>query len=62
VAYTAATTPLIMLLTSGGLTIGQSLLLDRLVATLIAAALVIGAFQVAERLRPPPSPENRRSG
>jgi hypothetical protein len=61
VAYTAATTPLIMLLTSGGLTIGQSLLLDRLIATLIAAALVIGAFQAAERLRPPPSPESRRS-
>jgi len=62
VADTAATTPLIMLLTSGGLTIGQDLLLDRLVATLIAAALVISAFQAAARLKPPPSPESPRSG
>jgi hypothetical protein len=49
VAYTAATTPLVMLLTSGGETIGQSLLLDRLVATLIAAALVIAAYLAARR-------------
>ncbi|MES2097735.1 MAG: FUSC family protein [Pseudomonadota bacterium] len=53
VAYTAATTPLILLLTSGGATIGQGLLLDRLVATLIAAALVIGAFLLIRRLAPP---------
>ena len=46
-AYTAATTPLIMLLTSGGATIGQGLLIDRLIATLIAAALVVGAFRAA---------------
>jgi hypothetical protein len=67
VAYTAATTPLIMILTSGGAIIGQGLLLDRLIATLIAAALVIGAFVIAERfdvgrhrgrseMNPPPSP------
>jgi hypothetical protein len=62
VAYTAATTPLIMLLTSGGETIGQGLLLDRLVATLIAAALVIVAFLAASRLMPPPSPDSPRSG
>jgi hypothetical protein len=62
VAYTAATTPLIMLLTSGGETIGQGLLLDRLVATLIAAALVIVAFLAASRLMPRPSPDSPRSG
>lgn len=49
VAYTAATTPLILLLTSGGLTIGQNLLLDRLIATLIATALVLGS----QRFRKP---------
>jgi len=48
-AYTAATTPLIMLLTSGGATIGQGLLIDRLVATLVAAALVIGTYALAAR-------------
>lgn len=52
-AYTAATTPLVMLLTSGGTTIGQGLLIDRLIATLIAAALVIGAFRVAGRFAKP---------
>jgi hypothetical protein len=62
VAYTAATTPLIMLLTSGGETIGQGLLIDRLIATLIAAGLVITAFLAARQLMPPPSPDNRRSG
>jgi hypothetical protein len=62
VAYTAATTPLIMLLTSGGTALGQGLLLDRLIATLIAAALVIGAFLIAERIRPRPSPESRHRG
>ena len=62
VAYTATTTPLIMLLTSGGETIGQGLLLDRLAATLIAAALVIVPFLTARRLMPPPSPESPRSG
>jgi hypothetical protein len=62
VVYTAATTPLIMLLTSGGETIGQGLLLDRLVATLIAAALVIAAFLTVRRLMPPPSPDSPRSG
>lgn len=62
VAYTATTTPLIMLLTSGGEAIGQGLLLDRLVATLIAAALVIVAFLTARRLMPPPSPDSPRSG
>lgn len=62
VAYTAATTPLIMLLTSGGETIGQELLLDRLVATLIAATLVIAAFLTARRLMPPPSPDSPRPG
>ena len=62
VAYTAATTPLIMLLTSGGETIGQGLLIDRLIATLIAAALVITAFLAARRLMPRPSPDNRRPG
>lgn len=54
VAYTAAKTPLIMLLTSGGGVIGQGLLADRLVATLIAAALVIGAYRTVERLVPKP--------
>ncbi len=49
VAYTAATTPLIMLLTSGGEAIGQGLLLDRLIATWIAAGLVIAAWLVARR-------------
>jgi hypothetical protein len=62
VAYTAATTPLIMLLTSGGETIGHGLLLDRLMATLIAAALVIAAFLTVRRLMPPPSPDSPRSG
>ncbi len=62
VAYTAATTPLIMLLTSGGETIGQGLLNDRLVATLIAAGLVILTFLAGRRLMPRPSPDNRRSG
>ena len=46
-AYTAATTPLIMLLTSGSATIGQGLLIDRLIATLIAAVLVVGAYALA---------------
>ena len=59
-AYTAATTPLIMLLTSGGETIGQGLLIDRLIATLIAAGLVITAFLVARRFMPRPSPDSRR--
>jgi uncharacterized membrane protein YccC len=62
VAYTAATTPLILLLTSGGGTIAQGLLIDRLVATLIAAGLVIMAFLTARAVTPPPSPDNRRSG
>jgi uncharacterized membrane protein YccC len=62
VAYTAATTPLIMLLTSGGETIGQGLLIDRLVATLIAAGLVITTFLAASRFMLPPSPDNRRPG
>jgi hypothetical protein len=62
VAYTAATTPLILLLTSGGETIAQGLLIDRLVATLIAAGLVIIAFLAAQRFTPPPSPDNRRPG
>lgn len=62
VAYTAAATPLILLLTSGGGTIAQGLLLDRLVATLIAASLVIVAFLAAQRFTPRPSPDNRRSG
>jgi len=62
VAYTAATTPLILLLTSGGGTIAQGLLIDRLIATLIAAGLVIVAFLVAQRFTPRPSPDNRRSG
>jgi hypothetical protein len=64
VAYTAATTPLIMLLTSGGGTIAQGLLIDRLVATLIAAGLVITAFLAGRRfgIMPPPSRDNRRSG
>jgi len=62
VAYTAATTPLTLLLTSGGGTIAQGLLIDRLIATLIAAGLVIVAFLVAQRFTPRPSPDNRRSG
>lgn len=62
VAYTAAATPLILLLTSGGGTIAQGLLIDRLVATLIAAGLVIIAFLAAQRFTPRPSPDNRRSG
>ena len=62
VVYTAATTPLILLLTSGGGTIAQGLLIDRLIATLIAAGLVIVAFLVAQRFTPRPSPDNRRSG
>jgi hypothetical protein len=62
VAYTAATTPLILLLTSGGGTIARGLLIDRLVATLIAAGLVIIAFLAAQRFTPRPSPDNRRSG
>ena len=53
VAYTAATTPLIMLLTSGGEVIGQGLLIDRLIATLVAAALVIAAYLTATRLSKP---------
>jgi hypothetical protein len=61
VAYTAATTPLILLLTSGGGTIGQELLIDRLIATLIAAGLVIAAFLAARRFMLPPSPDSRRS-
>lgn len=62
VAYTAATTPLILLLTSGGATIAQGLLIDRLVATLVAAGLVITAFLAARRLTPRPSPDNRHPG
>ena len=62
VAYTAATTPLILLLTSGGGTIAQGLLLDRLVATLIAAGLVIMAFGATRRFTPRPSPDNRHPG
>lgn len=62
VAYTAATTPLILLLTSGGGTIAQGLLLDRLVATLIAAGLVIMAFVATRRFTPRPSPDNRHPG
>jgi len=62
VAYTAATTPLILLLTSGGGTIAQGLLTDRLVATLIAAGLVIIAFLAAQRFTPRPSPDSPRSG
>jgi hypothetical protein len=54
VAYTAAMTPLIMLLTSGGEMIGQGLLIDRLVATLVAAALVIAAYLAARRWMVPP--------
>ncbi len=53
IAYTAATTPLILLLTSGGATIGQGLLIDRLIATLAAAALVIAAYLSATRLSKP---------
>ena len=62
VAYTATTTPLILLLTSGGGTIGQGLLIDRLVATLIAAGLVIAAFLAARRFMPRPSPDSPRPG
>lgn len=62
VAYTAATTPLILLLTSGGGTIAQGLLIDRLVATLIAAGLVIIAFLAAQRFTRRPSPDSPRSG
>jgi len=62
VAYTAATTPLILLLTSGGETIAQGLLLDRLVATLIAAGLVIVAFLATRRFTPRPSPDSPRPG
>lgn len=60
VAYSAATTPLIMLLTSGGGVVGQRLLTDRLVATLIAAGLVILSFLAGRRLTPGPLPDNRR--
>lgn len=62
VAYTAATTPLILLLTSGGGTIAPGLLIDRLVATLIAAGLVIIAFLAARRVTPRPSPDSPRPG
>ena len=62
VAYTAATTPLILLLTSGGGTIPPGLLIDRLVATLIAAGLVIIAFLAARRVTPRPSPDSPRPG
>jgi hypothetical protein len=61
VAYTATTTPLILLLTSGGGSIAQGLLIDRLVATLIAAGLVIAAFLAARRFMLPPSPDSPRS-
>ena len=43
VAYTAAITPLIVLLMSAARPLGIGVLLDRLVATLLGAALVIGA-------------------
>jgi len=62
VAYTAAATPLILLLASGGGTIAQGLLIDRLVATLIAAGLVIAAFVAARRFTPRPSRDSPRSG
>lgn len=62
VAYTAATTPLIILPTSAGGTIGQRLLLDRLVATLIAAALVVAAYLAARVLMPRRSRDSPRSG
>ena len=55
-AYTAASTPLIMLFASGGETIGEGLLLDRLIATLIAGMLVIGSWLAARRcLATPPA-------
>jgi len=49
-AYTAAMTPLIILLLDGGRPPGLGVLIDRLVATLIGAALVIAANLLFKKL------------
>jgi hypothetical protein len=58
--YSAAMTPLIMLVMSGGHPVPGDVLADRLVATMIGAALVVAAGWAAGLLRTRPSPENRR--
>jgi uncharacterized membrane protein YccC len=61
--YSAAMTPLIMLVMSAGHPVTGEVLIDRLVATLIAAVLVLAAGWALEpSLRPSPSPESPRSG
>jgi hypothetical protein len=61
--YSAAMTPLIMLVMSAGHPVTGDVLVDRLVATLVAAVLVLTAGWVIEpSLRPRPSPGNPRSG
>ena len=49
-AYTAAMTPLIILLLDSGRPPGMGVLIDRLVATLIGAALVIAANLLFKKL------------
>ncbi|KAA5609253.1 FUSC family protein [Rhodovastum atsumiense] len=64
-AYTASMTPLIILLFSGGRPAGTGPLVDRLLATAIGAALVVGANALLLRAAPVPPPNNlasRRQG
>ena len=55
-AYSAVMTPLILLIMDAGKPPGSGALLDRLLATVAAAALVLIANQVACRFSPPPEP------
>ncbi len=58
--YSAAMTPLIMLVMSGGHPVTGEVPADRLVATLIGAGLVIAAgWAAAAVIRPSPSPESQ---
>jgi uncharacterized membrane protein YccC len=60
-AYTASVTPLIVVLLSAGGPVEAGMLVDRLVATLIGAALVIVANLVVARFAPP-APADPRAG
>ena len=59
-AYSAAMTPLIVLIVDGGRAPESGLLLDRLVATVLGAALVVGANRAMAAIDPPRADRSTR--
>ncbi|MBP0574295.1 hypothetical protein J8J27_26695, partial [Mycobacterium tuberculosis] len=58
-AYTIALTPLMIQLIDQGRPVDAGLLADRLIATLVGAALVVAADAVLSALSPPAVPPER---